>query len=162
MNVELPPDFADLLVALVEAGAEFLVVGGYAVAHYGHPRATKDIDVFVRAERGNAERVVEALASFGAPLRALGIDVQDFERVGQTVQLGVAPYRIDLLTEIDGVSFERAWAGRERFALGAVEVPVISLGDLLANKRASGRPQDLVDVAALEASSEGSRGDGWT
>ena len=124
MNVELPPDFADLLVALVEAGAEFLVVGGYAVAHYGHPRATKDIDVFVRTGRANAERVLAALAAFGAPLRTLGIGVEDFERAGQTVQLGVAPYRIDLLTEIDGVEFERAWAGRGRFELGDVEVPV--------------------------------------
>lgn len=154
MNVELPPDFADLLLAFVEADVEFLVVGGYAVAHYGHPRATKDIDVLVRTGRENAERIVEALASFGAPLRALGIGVGDFERVGQTVQLGVAPYRIDLLTEIDGVEFEQAWAGRGKFELGDVEVQVIGLDDLLANKRASGRPQDLVDVAALEASSE--------
>ena len=152
MKVELPPDFADLLLALIEGGAEFLVVGGYAVAHHGHPRATKDIDVFVRTGRANAERVVGALRAFGAPLRALGISVEDFERVGQTVQLGVAPYRIDLLTEIDGVSFEQAWGGRGSFALDEVEVPVIGLAELLINKRASGRPQDLGDIAVLEGS----------
>ena len=151
MKVELPPDFADLLLALVEGGAEFLVVGGYAVAHHGHPRATKDIDVLVRTGRANAERVVEAPRSFGAPLRTLGIRVEDFERAGQTVQLGVAPYRIDLLTEIDGVSFDEAWTGRGSFALDEVEIPVIGLAELLINKRASGRPMDLGDVAALEA-----------
>lgn len=148
--VEVPTDFADLLVELLEAGVRFLVVGGYAVAHHGHPRATKDIDVWVCPGAENADRVIRALRRFGAPLASLGVTRDDFLTAGQTVQIGVPPLRIDLLTEIAGVDFESAWTTRERFVLGEHEIPILGRTQLLANKRASGRPQDLADVDALE------------
>jgi hypothetical protein len=148
--IELPTDFADLLVELLEAGVRFLLVGGYAVAHHGHPRATKDMDIWVCPDEGNADRVIRALGRFGAPLASLGVTRDDFLTAGQTVQIGVAPLRIDLLTEIAGVEFDTAWAGRDRFQLGEHEVPILGRTHLLANKRAAGRPQDLIDVEVLE------------
>jgi hypothetical protein len=147
---ELPTDFADLLLELLEAGVRFLLVGGYAVAHHGHPRATKDIDIWVCPEAGNADRLIQALRRFGAPLASLGVTRDDFLAPGQTVQIGVAPLRIDLLTGIAGVDFESAWSTRDQFKLGNHEVPILGRAQLLANKRAAGRPQDLADVAALE------------
>ena len=149
---ELPADFADLLLALLGSGAHFMIVGGYAVAHHGHPRATKDIDVWVRADEANAGRVIEALKEFGAPLRPLRISAADFAVPGQTIQLGVAPLRIDLLTAIEGVDFDAAWQTRAHFDLGSHRVPVLGRAELIASKRAAGRPRDLADVAVLEES----------
>lgn len=94
-KTELPSDFADLLLALLECDVQFLLVGGYAVAHHGHARATKDIDVWVRPGEDNADRVIRALREFGAPLVSLGVTRTDFVTAGQTVQIGVAPLRID-------------------------------------------------------------------
>jgi hypothetical protein len=148
--VELPTDFADLLVELLDAGVRFLLVGGYAVAHHGHPRATKDIDIWICPDAANAARVIRALLRFGAPLASLGVTQDDFVTPGQTVQIGVAPLRIDLLTDIAGVDFETAWGNRDRFELEEREVPILGRAQLLVNKRAAGRPQDLVDVDALE------------
>ena len=147
--MELFADFRDLLVELVDAGAEFVLVGGHAVAVHGHPRATKDLDVFVRPTAANAERVLRALTAFGAPLGQLGIGQADFSRPGSTIQLGVAPVRIDLLTSIDGIDFDAAQCDHASLSLEGRSIPVIGLAALLANKRASGRPQDLADIAAL-------------
>jgi hypothetical protein len=149
---ELPQDFVDLLIELLEAEARFLLVGGYAVAHHGHPRATKDIDIWVCPAEDNADRVILALQRFGAPLDHLGVTRADFLDAGQVIQIGVAPLRIDLLTEISGVDFDAAWNGREHFDMDDYHVPVIGRSDLLTNKRASARPQDLADVHALESS----------
>lgn len=142
-------DFLDLLSALCDAEARFLVVGGYAVGIHGRPRATKDLDIWVEASRANAPRVMRALVAFGAPL--FGLEVSDLERPGLILQIGLPPNRIDVTTTIDGVSFRRAWPRRIQatFAKGLI-CPVIGLEDLLVNKRASGRPQDLADVDALE------------
>ena len=96
--MKLPADFRDLLVCLSDAEAEFMVIGGYAVAHHGHVRATKDLDVFVRPTNENAARVMRALETFGAPLAALEIDADDFATPGKVIQLGVPPLRIDILT----------------------------------------------------------------
>jgi hypothetical protein len=148
---QLPDDFADLLIELVEAGARFLLVGGYAVAHHGYPRATKDIDIWIEPTQANAPQVLVALSRFGAPIAALGLSVADFASPGQVVQLGVPPLRIDILTTIDGVSFESAWSTRDHFQLGDYEIPIIDRAHLLANKRSCGRPQDLVDADALES-----------
>jgi uncharacterized protein (DUF1330 family) len=98
----IPDDFRDLLVELVDAGARFLVVGGYAVAVHGHPRATKDIAVWVEPTRDNARRVYAALARFGAPIHQFEIAVEDFEQYDGVLQLGIAPVRIDILTRIGG------------------------------------------------------------
>lgn len=145
----LSADLRDLLFALCDAEVRFLVVGGYAVGVHGRPRATKDLDVWVEASPGNAPRVMKALAAFGAPL--FGLSVDDFEKPDIVLQIGLPPNRIDVLTRISGVSFEHAWPRRLQvsFEEGLI-CPVIGLEDLLANKRASGRPQDLADVSALE------------
>ena len=105
----LNPDFAEMLRALSAEGVEYLLVGAYAMAAHGVPRATGDIDIWVRPSPENANRVLRALARFGAPLSDL--TATDLQRDGTVFQLGVPPRRIDLLTSIDGVTFEDAWGG---------------------------------------------------
>lgn len=142
------PDFSDILSELTAAGAEFMIVGAFAIAAHGNPRATGDIDIWVRPSRENAERVLVALRAFGAPLADLSTDDLIDE---QTVfQIGVAPVRIDILAGIDGISFEDAWPRRVEANLGTLTVPVLGLADLATNKRAAGRPKDLADLAWIE------------
>ncbi len=148
--MEFFDDFRDMLVALADAGADFVVVGGHALAFHGHPRATKDLDILVRPSEENAPRVLAALAAFGAPIRQLGIGLDDFLRPSVVVQLGLPPIRIDLLTAIDGLDFDGALREHGTLALDGRRIPVIGLAAFLTNKRAAGRPQDLADVAALE------------
>jgi len=145
----MSPDFLDLLRALLGAEARFLVVGAYAVGVHGHPRATKDLDVWVEASSENAPKVMNALRDFGAPL--MGLTEKDLRVPGVGLQIGVEPGRIDILTAVSGVRFEEAWPSRISAAFGdAVKCNVIGLNELLQNKRASARPQDLADVDALE------------
>jgi hypothetical protein len=141
-------DFLDLLSALSAADARFLVVGAYAVGVHGRPRATKDLDVWVEASAENAAKVLRGLREFGAPVGDLS--ERDLEVPGTGFKMGEPPARIDILTQIEGVRFEDAWPNRLETAFGAVRCGVIGMADLLANKRAAGRPQDLADVAALE------------
>jgi len=142
------PDYSDMLSALCAEGVEFLIVGAYALAVHGVPRATGDIDIWVKPSADNAPRVLRALARFGAPSQ--GLSEEDLARPGTVFQVGVAPRRIDLLTAIDGVSFPQAWVSRTSFRSGALEIPVIGREALLANKRATGRKQDLADAERLE------------
>jgi hypothetical protein len=144
----LNEDFLDLLSALHVAEARFLVVGAYAVGVHGRPRATKDLDLWVEASDENAAKVFQALREFGAPLGDL--TERDLAVVGTAFKMGEPPRRIDILTQIDGVTFEDAWPRHVDAQFGAVPCTVIGRDDLLANKRASGRPQDLADVDALE------------
>lgn len=139
-----------MLVALSEAKAEYLVIGGYAYGVHGEPRATKDLDLLVRPTRANAKRVWAALTRFGAPL--FDLTPADLARPGIVFQIGVPPKRIDLLTSITGVEFEEAWQARTTVTHPSLSspIPVLSRADLIRNKRAVGRPQDLVDVAKLE------------
>jgi hypothetical protein len=148
--IELNEDFRDLLVALHDAGARFVVVGGYAVAFHGHPRATKDLDVLVLPEPDNAKCVYSALAAFGAPLDAFEVRSEDFATYDGVLQLGVPPRRIDILNRVDGISFAEAVADGQTFEVDGRAIPVIGLDALLKNKRASGREQDVADVKALE------------
>lgn len=141
-------DYSDMLAALNGEGAEYLVVGAHAVAYHGRPRASKDLDVWVRPSPENAERVFRAAAKFGANMH--GTSAGDFTDEDLIFQIGVEPVRIDIITAIDGVSFDTAWPRRREAAYAGVPVNVIDIEDLLANKRASGRKQDLADVAALE------------
>lgn len=143
-------DFADLLRSFEDSGAEYLVVGGYAVMAYAEPRYTKDFDVWVRPDKENAIRVHRALADFGAPLE--GVSVEDFATPGLVYQIGVAPVRIDILMSVEGLEFADAWSRRKRMDFGGVEAWLISREDLVRNKRAVGRPQDLLDADALEGS----------
>ena len=144
----LNQDFRDLFVELNAHDVEFLVVGAHALAVHGHVRATKDLDVWVRPSSENAPRVIAALRSFGAAIHA--VTQVDFEMPGITFQIGVEPVRIDIITEIDGVTFEPAWQNRVAADYGGVPVFAISREDLIRNKLASGRPQDLVDVEVLK------------
>jgi hypothetical protein len=147
-TVLLSRDFRDLLSALSEADARYLVVGGYAVGVHGHPRATKDLDVWVEASSDNARKVIAALRTFGAPL--MGLSEIDLQSPGVGLRIGVEPGRIDVLTKVSGVGFTAAWEGRMEASFGGVRAHVIGLAELIANKRAAGRPQDLADVAMLE------------
>jgi hypothetical protein len=141
------PDFRDLFAALNDAGARYLVVGAHAVAFYAEPRFTKDLDVWVEASPANAPRVLAALAAFGAPLT--GVSEADFAAPLVTLQIGVAPNRIDIATHIDGVTFEQAWPNRTSTAYGDQTIWLIGRADLVANKTAAGRPQDRLDLETL-------------
>jgi hypothetical protein len=142
-------DFSDMLSALSAGDVEFLVVGAHALAAHGRPRATGDLDIWVRPTPANAKRAWKALAEFGAPLRDL--QVEDLSRADVVLQIGLPPCRIDILTTIDGVEFEQAWPRRITIDLGGQAVPVIGREDLIANKRATGRPRDAADLAWLES-----------
>lgn len=142
------PDFRDMLSAFSEKAVEYLLVGAYAVAVHGVPRATGDLDVWVRPTEDNARRVRSALSQFGAPLA--GLSERDLVTPGTVFQIGVAPNRIDILTSIDGVTFEDAWPARRVMRIDGVEVSVLARHHLIRNKKATGRPQDLADVARLE------------
>lgn len=144
-------DFKDMLFALSEATAEFLLVGAYALAVHGHPRATGDLDIWVRADSKNAPRVFQSLAAFGAPLDDLTIE--DLSKPGVVFQIGVEPSRIDILTAISGVDFNRAWDRRVSIEMDGVCINVLGREDLIVNKRASGRPKDLVDADTLDPKS---------
>jgi predicted nucleotidyltransferase len=148
--IELPDDFRDLLVELSDAAAEFVVLGGHAVAFHGHPRATKDLDVLVRATEENAERVYAALAAFGAPLSVFEVGAADFTTYDGVLQIGLPPRRIDILNRADGITFDEAVQDHCSIAIDGRTIPIIGLAPLLKNKRAAGRPQDLADVAILE------------
>lgn len=152
MSVEagLNVDFLDLLEALARAQVEFLVVGAHALAAHGIPRATGDLDVWVRPTPENAARVVTALEAFGAPLHAHGVGASDFERPGTVYQMGLPPRRIDVLTQISGVAFDEAWPGRKTVLISGNEIGFLGREAMLRNKRAAGRPKDLLDADQLE------------
>jgi hypothetical protein len=147
--IELPDDFRDLLIELADAGAEFVLVGGHAVAFHGHPRATKDMDVLIRADSSNAERVYRALAAFGAPLESFDVEAKDFATYDGMLQIGLPPRRVDILNRADGISFDEAVAERSAFSLEGRRIPVIGRAALIKNKRAAGRAQDAADVQVL-------------
>ncbi len=143
-------DFLDLLDCLAAERVEFVVVGAFALAQHGLPRATGDIDFLVRASAQNAQRVYTALSRFGAPLASAGVTPADFEKPGTVYQMGVAPRRIDILTEASGISFDEAWSTRIVREIDGRDVPFLALEPLLKNKRATGRAKDEVDAEALE------------
>jgi len=142
-------DFLDILEALGSAGAEYLVVGAHAMALHGVPRATGDLDLWVRPSPENADRVLQALRTFGAPLEAHGVTREDLATSDSVYQIGLPPRRIDLLTSISGVSFAEAWSSRETVQIGGRDVPFLSRDLLVMNKRASGRDKDILDVRML-------------
>jgi hypothetical protein len=151
----LTDDFRDLLVLFADAGVEFVIVGAYALAFHGAPRATGDIDLFVRPGPINAQRVFDALARFGAPLQSAGVTAGDFAQPGAVYQIGLPPRRIDVLTEISGVSFDEAWGSRVTGEVEGRTVSFLGRAALLRNKEAAGRPQDLADAARLRRASPG-------
>ena len=145
----MPEDLKDLLRAFNDHAVKYLVVGGYAFGVHAEPRATKDLDIFVRSDEENSKAVFRALAQYGAPLGEFtATDFMD----GATFQIGQPPARIDILQQIDGITFDEAWENRiEGLVDGEVRAAVISRDDLIRNKLASGREQDFLDVKKLRA-----------
>ena len=146
-------DFSDLL-RLFDAGrVRYLVIGGYAVIQYAEPRFTADLDLWVGTDPRNADAVYRALREFGAPLSGLTVD--DFAEEGYFYQMGAPPVRVDVLMGIPGVEFEAAWNRRMAVDFDGLPVQFISREDLIAAKRASGRPQDMTDVQSLLRTNDG-------
>ncbi|MCY2929823.1 MAG: hypothetical protein NTV86_10085 [Planctomycetota bacterium] len=146
--MEIYPDFKELLELFNAQRVEYLVVGGYALAFHGVVRATKDMDLYVRPTTANAQRVMAALDVFG--FGQTGLKPEDFQKPGQVIQLGFPPVRIDLITSIEGVSWEQAYGGKTPGNYGGEPVPFLGRAEFIANKKAAGRLQDLADVEALE------------
>ncbi len=145
--MQLDPDFREFVASFNDHEVRYLVVGGYALAAHGMPRATGDLDAWVWVGGDNAERILAALTAFG--FGALGLEVADFARADSIVQLGYPPYRIDILTSIDGVEFDDAWSRRLSVDVGGLTLEIIGRDDLVRNKIAADRPQDRADVARL-------------
>jgi hypothetical protein len=145
----MQPDWIDLCRSFDARRVDFLLIGGQAVIAHGYPRLTKDMDLWVRPSVENGARVLEALTDFGSPLAEF--EPERFRDTEAIIMLGREPFRVDILTHIPGVDFQTAWERRGSISLDGVVVPLISLQDLIANKKAVGRLQDLADVEALEA-----------
>jgi len=151
---EFNRDFVDMVRALNNADAEYLVVGAHAMAIHGVPRATGDFDIWVRPSHENATRIIKALGEFGAPMAAHGITIDDLAKPDTVYQIGLPPRRIDVMTGISGIQFADAWPARIMVRLEDETIPCIGLSDLIRNKRASGRQKDLVDLEILERQSD--------
>ena len=143
-------EFKELLSIFNARSVRYLVVGGYAVSYHAQPRSTQDMDILIASDPENAKAVFAALHDFGAPLE--GLTPEDFLQPGKFFRMGRAPLAVDILVDIDGIRFEQAWANRVEATIDQgtqLRVSFISLGDLITNKIASGRPQDVADAAAL-------------
>jgi hypothetical protein len=155
----LNEDYRDMLQALYDEKVRFILVGAYALAAHGYPRATMDIDIWVMPSPKNADAVLRALRRFGAPLHNL--TKEDLQKDGTVFQIGVAPRRIDIITAASGLQFEETYRRSLTVNIEGIEVRIPSVEDLIRNKRASGRTKDLADAEALESlkgSESGSRG----
>ena len=152
LSIKSNQDFDDMIQALTASGVEFVIVGAYAMAAHGSPRATADIDIFVRPTKRNAAHVIEALERFGAPIEAHAITSTDFARPGSVYQIGLPPRRIDILTSISGVTFSEAIRNAISGPFGGQLVRFIGKRALIRNKRATGRTKDMADVEVLEQS----------
>lgn len=145
----LNEDYKEMLQCLVDEGVKFLLVGAYALAAHGYPRATMDIDLWVMPSPDNAQAVLRALRKFGAPLH--GLSSADLQKDDTVFQIGVAPRRIDIITGASGLRFEEAFQASSLIEIEGLKIRIPSIGDLIRNKRATGRTKDLADVEALES-----------
>jgi len=143
----LNQDYRDMLLCLKEEGVDFIIVGAYALAAHGNPRATGDIDIWIRNTVENGKKVILALKKFGAPLA--GLSANDFTVDDLILQIGVEPCRVDLITGIDGVAFKDAWENKKSVAVDGIDVNILSKSDLLKNKLATNRDKDRSDIAWL-------------
>jgi hypothetical protein len=144
----LNEDYRDILRALADENVRFILVGAYALAAHGYPRATMDIDIWVMPSPDNADAVLRALHTFGAPL--YNLTKKDLEKDGTIFQIGVAPRRIDIITALTGLKFEDAYRNSILLNIDGIDVHIPSINDLIINKRATGRTKDLADAEALE------------
>lgn len=145
----LNEDYRDILQSLADEQAKFLLVGAYALAAHGYPRATMDIDIWVMPSPDNAEAVLRALRRFGAPTSELTVD--DLQKGDTIFQIGVAPRRINIITGVSGLRFDEAFANSIEIDIEGLKIRIPSVADLIRNKRASGRAKDLADVETLES-----------
>ena len=141
-------DFREFIELLIKNKAEYLVVGGYAVGVHGHPRYTGDLDIWLNATPLNAERILQSVNEFG--FSSFKLTQEDFTKPGNVIQLGYPPLRIDLLTEIDGVTFKECFRNRKEVTIDDLTVNFIGYEDLLKNKKESGRPRDIDDIDHLK------------
>lgn len=146
-------DYLDMLRCLNKAQVDYLLVGGWAVNFYGYVRTTVDLDIWVFADKENAQRIYRALIDFGAPLAT--VQPQDFEQEDLIFQIGVAPCRIDVITRIDGVSYHEARKRSVMKEIQGIPVSVLSKADLITNKRSTGRTKDISDAEILEGLENG-------
>ena len=145
----LSPDFKDFIELLNAHNVEYLIVGGYALAFHGHPRYTKDIDIWIATNTVNAERMLKVLTDFG--FSSLALSQQDFLEENNIIQLGFPPNRIDILTSVDGIEFANSISQSSIIEVDGVTIHLIGIHKLIENKTASGRLQDLADVEKLQA-----------
>ena len=148
MDIKADPDFSALLALLNAHHVEYMIVGGHALAFHGAPRFTGDLDVYIKADAANAERMANVIREFG--FGDLGLTAEDFLTAESVVQLGVAPVRLDILNSLTGVSWNEAKKGRVRGTYGDIQVHFIGRDQLIKNKRATGRQRDLADLEMLE------------
>ncbi len=141
-------NFKEFIQLLNKNRVKYLIVGGYAVALHGHPRYTKDLDIWIYVNTSNAERLITTLNEFG--FTSLDLKSTDFLTYGNVVQLGSPPNRIDLLTSVDGVEFDSCYESKFEVEIEGIRIDFINLEDLKKNKKASGRHQDLADLENLE------------
>jgi len=141
-------DYKDILLALSNRKAKFLLVGAYAMAVHGYPRSTMDIDLWIKSDPENAILVLQALEDFGAP--SDNLTQNDLQKENLIFQIGVAPRRIDILTSVDGLNFEEAFANSQTIEIEGIPIQVLSTSDLIKNKRSTGRAKDIVDAESLE------------
>ncbi len=141
-------DYKEMLSILLEEKVDFLLVGAYAMAVHGYPRATGDMDIFIRPNKSNAEKIYKALAKFGAPLN--NISISDFRVAGTIFQIGVIPRRIDIINEIDAVVFDDAFSNKIIVEIDGMKIPVLSKMDMIKNKESTGRDKDKLDCKTLK------------
>ncbi len=149
-QMKLLPDFKEFIDALRSAGADFLVIGAHALAAFGHPRYTGDLDIWIRRTPENSAKVEQALEFFG--FSSLQISAKDLEVARMCFQLGYAPARIDILTDVSGLEFDACFRRRMMIDIDGTPTPFISQADFIVNKRAAGRTKDLADIEALQES----------
>jgi hypothetical protein len=147
MSIQLPEDFKEFLKSLAKNDVHYLLVGGYAVGYYGYPRPTGDMDIWISNSAANSSRVVTALADFGISSKEISPELFAGQR--SIVRMGVPPFKLEIITFIDGVEFDDCFERRVCGVLEGVQVDLISLSDLRKNKTASGRPKDLSDLENL-------------
>lgn len=145
--MNLPRDFQDIIRLLNEKSVEFLLIGGYALAFHGYPRFTGDLDILVKPSRQNAKKILDALGQFG--MASLELTEEDFIKEDSVIQIGVSPLRIDFLTSVSGVHIDDLFKNAIEIQLEDVSTRMISRGDLIKNKRASGRMKDLADIETI-------------
>ena len=145
--MDVQPDFKDLLGLFNAHKVKYMIVGGYALAYHGAPRYTGDLDIYIKPDYQNAQRIMKALDDFG--FGSAGLTVEDFDNPDKVVQLGMPPVRVDIITSISGVSFEDAFSGCVKGKYGDVPVEYIGLDEFIINKRVMGRKKDLSDLETL-------------